>query len=613
MAVTRRVYLYGIALVALGMLVAGLSGLLQVVLERLAAAVVGQPTTVGADLLRGRVSFAGALAAIGLLAWGIHWGLADRPPRRGGAEGAVERRAAIRKLFLYLALFLGGLVLLLAGRALLTDLALALFGRLTASSVLAGAVVHPLAVVLVGGAFWAYYARVAAHDRRAAPEVGAGATLRRWCVYSLSFVGLLVLLFAAADLLRALWEAAAVSPGAATSGDWLAVAVASALGGAGAGLALWSASWSWSTAWLERPAASDPESRSVLRKVYLYLVLAVAVAWTVWNVGRVLYELLRAALLPERLAGGGWGLLHAVGAPVATALVFGLAWAYHARVVGREAARVGEPRRQATIRWFYGYLVALVGLVVLAVGLGGTLSTLLDLLVQPAAVRPTRWWEERISLFATLVAVGLPIWVAYWGRLQREASDPLARESLVRRIYLFLVFGVAVLTLLGSGAFTLYQVIRLALGEPWSAAATSELLAAASAAAVAGLFLAYHLRVFRAGAAPPPPTSHRPASPAHPSQPPLPPLVPPPLPLGEGRAEGVPPSLTPQDWGAVPGRGEGSSPAPLVAVAVVRATDAAALARLQAELAARAPAGGEVELVPLDAATAARVAAALSE
>jgi hypothetical protein len=48
-------------------------------------------------------------------------------------------------------------------------------------------------------------------------------------------------------------------------------------------------------------------------------------------------------------------------------------------------------------------------------------------------------------------------------------------------------------------------------------------------------------------------------------------------------------------------------------VAVVRGADAAALARWQAELAAHTPAGVEVELVPLDAATAARVAAALAE
>src|SRR5205807_10066727 len=94
------------------------------------------------------------------------------------------------------------------------------------------------------------------------------------------------------------------------------------------------------------------------------------------------------------------------------------------------------------------------------------------------------------------------LWLAYWLRLQREALEALARDALVRRIYLFLVFGLAVLALLCSGAFALYQLIRLTPGDTWTAGATSELITAASAAAVAALFLAYHLRVFRAGAPP---------------------------------------------------------------------------------------------------------------
>jgi hypothetical protein len=564
MVITRRVYLYGIAFVALGMLVAGLSGLLQVLLEALVEAVAGRPATLGADSLRGRVSFSGALAAIGLVAWLIHWGLADRPVRRGGADGGAERRSAIRKLFLYLALFAGGVILTLAGAALLSNLLLALFGRLTWSSVLTGSVVHPLAVLVVGAAFWGYYARIVRDDRRLQPEAGAGATLRRWCVYALSLFGLLVLMFAAAELLRALWEAATARLGAAAGSNWLAVAAAPSLGRLAAGLALWYLAWTWSVDWLERRADPDPEDRSVLRKVYLYLVLLIAVAWTVWNLGRVLYELLRAALIPERLGISGWGILHELGAPIATALVFGLAWAYHARVVGREAARVGEPRRQAAIRWLYGYLVALVGLVALAVGLGGTLATLLDLAVQPAAVRPTHWWEERISLFATLVAVGLPIWVMYWRRLQREAGDSLARESVVRRIYLYLVFSLAMLTLLSSGAFALFQVIRLVLGDAWSGGETSELATAASAAAVAALFLAYHLRVLGASAGPAP---------------------------GPARAETAEPV------------------APVLALALVRTADPALLDQLRRELASHAPVGVEVQLLPVDAATAARLAA----
>src|SRR5205085_6444156 len=107
----------------------------------------------------------------------------------------------------------------------------------------------------------------------------------------------------------------------------------------------------------------------------------------------ILYALLRLALLGGRAPGGWASVLHDLGDPLSAAVIFGVAWLYHARVVVAEAAMAGERRQQATIRWFYEYLASLVGLVAVAVGLGGTLATVLDLLVQPGAVRPTNWWE----------------------------------------------------------------------------------------------------------------------------------------------------------------------------------------------------------------------------
>lgn len=255
--------------------------------------------------MRGRVSFAGALSAIGLVAWLVHWTLANRPLRRGDAEAAVERRAAMRKLFLYVVLFVGGLLLTFAASDLVRDLLLALGGRLTRTDVLTGSITHPLARLAIVGVFWAYYARVARADRAATSESGAGATLRRWCVYVLSFVALLLGLFGAAGALQDLWAAATLPAGAADAGSgWLGVALAGRLGGLAAGLGCWYLAWTWSVAWFDRAEGPDPESRSVLRKVYLYLVLAVAVAWTVWNLGRALHELLLAVLIPERLAVG---------------------------------------------------------------------------------------------------------------------------------------------------------------------------------------------------------------------------------------------------------------------------------------------------------------------
>ena len=499
-AEARRTYLYGIALVALGMLVAGLAGLIEAALVAASEATGGAPAAVGEATLRGRVSFSGALTAIGLLAWAIHWGLTARFLRR---DGDAERDSTVRKLFLYTVLLVGGIIITLAFRQLLVDLLELAFGRATWSNVIAGDVISPFSLLAVSGTLWLYYERVARADRRALPEVGAGATLRRWYVYGLGLFGLLLFLFGTASLVETLWEAVADRVVSATvGGDWLGGAVAGRAGSVVAGLAAWSLIWSWSWSWFRRADDADPERRSTLRKVYLYAVLAIVVAWTVWNLGQILYRVSRALLTADAAAPAG-GLGRDLGPSVAAVLVFGLAWLYHARQVEREASLAGERGEQAAIRRIYGSLVALVAVLTLATGLIGTGATLVDLAAQPGAVRPTQWWEEAVSLYGTLIVVGLPIWLASWTRLQREATDPEARRSLARRIYLFLAFGLAVLTLLGSGAFTLYQVLRLTLGERWTAAQTSDLIWAASSAAVAGLLLVYHLRVFRGDAAQP--------------------------------------------------------------------------------------------------------------
>jgi hypothetical protein len=106
-----------------------------------------------------------------------------------------------------------------------------------------------------------------------------------------------------------------------------------------------------------------------------------------------------------------------------------------------------------------------------------------------------------MALYATMIVVGLPVWLLPWLRLQREVVAAVARRSLARRIYLFLALGATVLTLLGSGAYTLYQILRVVLGERWTGGETSNLIDAASAAIVAGLLLAYHLRIFQRDAA----------------------------------------------------------------------------------------------------------------
>ncbi|MCC7370843.1 MAG: hypothetical protein IT306_20690 [Chloroflexi bacterium] len=500
MIVARRVYLYGIAFAALWMLAGGLAGLLEILLTVLAERFVGPIQTVAQGSFASEVSYSGALIGIGLLVWLIHWGLALRITAR---DEIPERRSGIRKLYLYAVLLVGGVVLVYQGRGLLIDVLRQLFGVDSASDLLTGSVLPQLSRVLTIGVLWAYHAKIARDDARIVPEAGAGATLRRWCVYVLATIGLLLLIVGTVDLLQTLFDRLAPTGGQViAAGQWQALGMAGQLSSTTVGLGVWLAAWVWSTRLFYWAGGPAPERDSVLRKVYLYGVLLMAVSWTVWNLGQMLYVALRSALIPAE-AGDLWGSIQDdLGESIANLLVFGVVWAYHAAVLRREAAAATEVGRQASIRWIYGYIVALVGSATLAGGLIGLLMTVLDLIVQPNS-EPFMpyWWQRQVSLYATLALVGLPVWLIPWRRLQSEVVASVARRSLVRRIYLFVALASTVLTLLGACVFVVYQVLRAILGESWTASNTSDVLHAGSAAAVAGLFLAYHLQVFRRDAA----------------------------------------------------------------------------------------------------------------
>src|SRR3954454_18572794 len=113
------------------MLIGGLEGILEVVLETIVESILGPFTTVGSDSNVDRLSLSSAVGGIGLVAWAIHWGLASRAAH--GPNAPAERRSAIRKLYLYGVLLVGGLTITFALRSLLTDLLGAVFGLRTAS------------------------------------------------------------------------------------------------------------------------------------------------------------------------------------------------------------------------------------------------------------------------------------------------------------------------------------------------------------------------------------------------------------------------------------------------------------------------------------------------
>lgn len=477
MIAIRRIYLYLLTLAGLAMLASGVANLGRILIDVL----LGTPAVNTAQYVREGVALWGAVALVGLPVWAVHWRWAQRQ-----AQGSVdERSSTLRRLFVYVVL--AGAAWSIGSAA--HDLLRSLLELLEQPTRLRGA--DALAAVvrlLVAGAVWLAYWRVAVADRAAVGERGGSATLRRWYVYGFAFAGFVLMLDGARELVQELWQAAAGDPArgllATTAGAPSALV----------GLGLWLAHWRWAPAAMGQ-AVLEEDRRATLRTVYLFLGLALVVAGTIVGASQLLYYGLARLLGVSRPGGVGGDLLQAAAGPGSVALVYGIAWAYQ-RYAVRQDARTAEAPRQIGVRRLYTYLVALVSVSALATGAGGLLWTLGDLATKVDSTVPADWWRERIALYATLLIVGLPVWLTHW----RPSAVVSAEEagSLSRRLYTYLALIASALALLGSSAGAIYRLLTLALGEPPTTALTTDLAHALAVAVVAATGAVYHWLAIRA-------------------------------------------------------------------------------------------------------------------
>ncbi|MEX2599187.1 MAG: DUF5671 domain-containing protein, partial [Dehalococcoidia bacterium] len=147
---------------------------------------------------------------------------------------------------------------------------------------------------------------------------------------------------------------------------------------------------------------------------------------------------------------------------LAALIIGGAIWRYHSEIVLQEASTAGE--RILSAQRAYRYLTAAVGLGTLAVGMAFLFGLVIGLLVPGARGELTgsRWWAEPIAITLTLILVGGPLWWRYWFLQQTTAleSGPDERQALPRRIFIFAVFGIAVLATLGSLSAFLVMLLQ---------------------------------------------------------------------------------------------------------------------------------------------------------
>ena len=323
-ATVRRWYVYGFSAAGLTM-----TTLTVIYLSRWLMFRLGSGTVI--SLQAGLVHEVGRLA-VGLPLWLIFWQWAQR---LFAAPDEEERGSVLRKVYLYLAVFLS----VLATVTTLTLLLTSGLGRVLPVSGVPGSqssggdIRQALAVLLGAGLVWAYHASVLRRDAALAGEPATAAWVRQLYHYLVAAIGLgAVLTGLAGDLtllVRALPVLSYVRGVPQEAARFTALIVV--------GLPVWILPWRRVQLAATAPGtAGDVESRSTVRKLYLYFYLFLA---TMTVLGSGVY-------LAFRLIGRALGVAQPsnlqadLGQALAYSLIAVGMWIYHGSILRADGRRI---------------------------------------------------------------------------------------------------------------------------------------------------------------------------------------------------------------------------------------------------------------------------------
>jgi hypothetical protein len=417
--------------------------------------------------------------AVSLIGWAIflvHWVWAQRT----AAREREERESILRRAYIYITLT-AFLAPFLANLYDVFKWMFSLFtGQRPGSLNIAPteAILSDVVTLIVLAVMWFYHHRVLAEDVQVAPETGNAGAVRRIYLFGFSAAGLTMVSSGAINLLQ--WmlfqfgDGAAIRQGVSFVTDQIALLIA--------GVPVWIIFW---TRVQRMFASGDSEERdSVVRKIYLYLVVFITVLTFVTTSAMLLAGIFRRAL--------GLAVSEDWRAIAPTILVSGVVWAYHAFVLHGDESVVTQAPRQAMIRRLYLYLVAGIGLAAFLIGLGGDVNVLIRTLASGFTGNDIK---EQLSWFTAALIAGVLVWILPWRRAQLAAvavSGADERRSLIRKIYLFFYLFVATMTVLACAVYVVFRPLSVILGARFEGNVITDIAQAIAYALIGVAVWVYH-------------------------------------------------------------------------------------------------------------------------
>lgn len=489
MQTARRLYVYLIAGVSLGVLVVGAASLVGIGLEQLGLSA----TDAGRDPVGERLTQAAAFVAVGLPVWLIHWFLAERSVRPDQADAAVERSSTVRGLFIALVL---GALLWWAASGLATAIRVAVI-EVGSSEPVFESLAGGLAQFVVGAVAWLYHGWIRQRDWARGPMTGGGAALPRAYLYLAAFGGLLTLLNGAAELLDVAWRTYLRAPELPVVVPWDLFPLGNELANVIVGGGIWLGHSIHAERIVRDPGwRGDSERPARLRQAYVVAVVVATLAFAMYHLADAISATLRTvAGVPT----GADELPGAIVVPLLAAIPFALVAWLHARRPGAEARASGSAERIQTAARLGLYSISLVGLGFAAV----ELARLGGSVIRGVAGTPSEgggaWLVTALTNRLPGIVLGaIVLWWAWRGINARMAADPAGESaSTVRRATILVALAASVLAGIGSAAIVLYRLFGGLFGVEQPGDAVAELATPLATLVVAAVVGAVHALLLR--------------------------------------------------------------------------------------------------------------------
>jgi hypothetical protein len=536
MATAKRLYLYTISGISLGLLLVSVIVILRLLINRFGVGPQPATSTLAANADRDTLSLAIAGVAVALTIWLVHWALVDRMVRSRDESGAVERASKVRSVYFTLTLYYSLSFSLAVGIPLAANSVANVLGATEAFPTTLFDDAWALSIAVVFGAAWAYHAWVRARDLRMGTLIsGAAAWIARLYLYLIALVAVVSVLSSLSSIIGIIGANLAapkliptgVDPysilrsSSANTVAWWVRPIVSAMISILAYGALWLSHWLYSNRLRNgQTEQSALERTSRVRTTYFMLVV-LAGAYLVAT--GLISGLASLFIWVFGVSLSDVPLWYSVLVPPISTLPVVAVWWLHGRRARAEAPY--GPAGVSPVR-VGGYLISLVGVAAFAGGSIELISTAVSQIFTPAAssfaISTGDFWKWPVSAGLAAVVVGLAFWLGPWIGAQRRRAIEWVVEtrSSARAYYVYFIAAVSILAGGFALAFTLSRYLRLWFGLDEKALA-SEVNTTVAIALVGAALFAYHVRALRQDRTPPPapPVYGYPAGPGWPAGP----------------------------------------------------------------------------------------------